>query len=422
MVSFYPNDKKRKATSIKCSVQPTNMGRIIFTVSNSFIDPKEWARGRLKTGKGKHDNGRLQDRLDNLKRLIQDFYEIYFDNHKKYPTKVIFINFLKSNKSVKDYFQKNDKAVIVDLFNRIITRRTNGQELTKGHRFSSQSLSLFNSTLKAIKGFQEYKGQKHLYIEDFKSKQLIEEFEIYLTIELDMMINTIANKMKTLKSFLQIALSEGLIEYNPFRQHGIVIYTEETDAVVFTRDELIALENLDLSFNPDYERIRDQYLIYLWSGIRKSDLKNLLAVINPHTDKFIFRSGKTGEICEIPAFETLRRLAEKYDYNFPEPIHDTIVLSEIKKICKMIPSMDIVVEKNYTKGGSKKRDLVKKYQRIVIHTGRRTLATLLVEYGLPYEQVMKITGHKKLLTLQRYIKSSVDTDLMLSIGNKIKNG
>ncbi len=94
----------------------------------------------------------------------------------------------------------------------------------------------------------------------------------------------------------------------------------------------------------------------------------------------------------------------------------------MKKICKLIPSMDIVVEKHYTKGGSKKRDLVKKYQRIVIHTGRRTLATLLVEYGLPYEQVMKITGHKKLLTLQRYIKSSVDTDLMLSIGNKIKNG
>ncbi len=422
MVSFYPNDKKRKTTSIKCSVQPTNMGRIIFTVSNSFIDPKEWARGRLKTGKGKQENGRLQDRLDNLKRLIQDFYEIYFDNHKKYPTKNIFINFLKSNKSVKEYFQKNDKVVIVDLFNRIITRRTNGQELTKGHRFSSQSLSLFNSTLKAIKGFQEYKGRKHIYVEDFKSKQLIEEFEIYMTIELDMMINTIANKMKTLKSFLQIALSEGLIEYNPFRQHGIVIYTEETDAVVFTRDELIALENLDLSLNPYYERIRDQYLIYLWSGIRKSDLKNLLAVINPHTDKFIFRSGKTGEICEIPAFETLRRLAEKYNYNFPEPIHDTIVLSEIKKICKLIPSMKIVVKKHYTKGGSKKRDLVKKYQRIVIHTGRRTLATLLVEYGLPYEQVMKITGHKKLLTLQRYIKSSVDTDLMLSIGNKIKNG
>jgi hypothetical protein len=35
---------------------------------------------------------------------------------------------------------------------------------------------------------------------------------------------------------------------------------------------------------------------------------------------------------------------------------------------------------------------------------------------------MKITGHKKLLTLQRYIKSGTDIDQMLEIGKKIRNG
>ena len=43
--------------------------------------------------------------------------------------------------------------------------------------------------------------------------------EIYLTTELDMMINTIANKMKTLKSFLQIAWSDGIIDFNPFKKN-----------------------------------------------------------------------------------------------------------------------------------------------------------------------------------------------------------
>ena len=79
-------------------------------------------------------------------------------------------------------------------------------------------------------------------------------------------------------------------------------------------------------------------MIYLWSGIRKGDLKNLISVINPHTKKFVFRTGKTGEISEIPAFDTLIKIAEKYNYNFPEPVHDTIVLKEIKGICKLIPS------------------------------------------------------------------------------------
>lgn len=185
---------------------------------------------------------------------------------------------------------------------------------------------------------------------------------------------------------------------------------------------MIALEELDLSSNSFHEKIRDQYLIYLWSGIRKGDLKNLISVINPHTNKFVFRTGKTGEISEIPAFDTLIKVAEKYNYNFPEPVHDTIVLKEIKEICKLIPSMNITVEKKYTKGGQNKRDLLKKYQRIVIHTARRSLATVLDQNGLDHTQIMKITGHKKLLTLQKYIKSGTDINKMLEIGKRIRNG
>lgn len=422
MVSFYIRDKSKSITGIMCSVQIQGLSRIIFPVQNMSISSKNWGIGRLLTGKGRQENGRLQDRLNKLRADIELFVAEYFHLNKGYPSKSVLIAFLKSEKSVSTYFSKNEKIKIDELFNRIIQRRLNGSELTKGKRFSTQSISLFNSTLKAIKGFQVHKGRKFFYVEEFKSKQLIEEFEIYMTSELDMMINTIANKMKTLKSFLQIAWSDGIIDFNPFKKHGIVIYSEETDSVVFSRDEMIALEELDLSSNSFHEKIRDQYLIYLWSGIRKGDLKNLISVINPHTNKFVFRTGKTGEISEIPAFDTLIKVAEKYNYNFPEPVHDTIVLKEIKEICKLIPSMNITVEKKYTKGGQNKRDLLKKYQRIVIHTARRSLATVLDQNGLDHTQIMKITGHKKLLTLQKYIKSGTDINKMLEIGKRIRNG
>jgi site-specific recombinase XerD len=422
MVSFYIREKTKNKTGIMCSVQIQGMDRIIFPVQNFKINPKEWGNGRMITGKGRQENGRFQDRLNKLRNDIESFTNEYHELNKKFPNKNVLQYFLNSDKTVNEYFSRNVKVKIEDLFERIIKRRSNGQELTKGKRFSHQSLLHYKSTMKAIKGFEVHKGRKLYYVEEFKSKQLIEEFEIYLTSELNMMINTIANKMKTLKSFLQIAWSEGIIDFNPFKKHGIIIYTEETDSVVFTRDEMIALEKLDLSSNPFHEKIRDQYLIYLWSGIRKGDLKNLISVINPHTKKFVFRTGKTGEISEIPAFETLIKIAEKYNYNFPEPVHDTVVLKEIKEICKLIPSMNITVEKKYTKGGQNKRDLLQKYQRIVIHTARRSLATVLVENGLKHEQVMKITGHKKLLTLQRYVKSGTDIDQMLEIGKKIRNG
>jgi hypothetical protein len=61
--------------------------------------------------------------------------------------------------------------------------------------------------------------------------------------------------------------------------------------------------------------------------------------------------------------------------------------------------------KKLTKGGKKVCEYLKKHQKILIHTTRRTLAILL------------ITGHKKLTTLQKYIKSEADVDGMLEVGN-----
>ena len=78
------------------------------------------------------------------------------------------------------------------------------------------------------------------------------------------------------------------------------------------------------------------------------------------------------------------------------------------------------VEKKYTRGGKKKRDILKLYERVVIHTARRTQATQLIEHGLPYEQVVKITGHKKLSTLKKYIKSDSNIEQKLEVGRKIR--
>ncbi len=57
-------------------------------------------------------------------------------------------------------------------------------------------------------------------------------------------------------------------------------------------------------------------------------------IINPTTKIYSFRAEKTSEICKIPAYDTLRRLGAKYDYTFPEPYCDTIILEQIKNICQ----------------------------------------------------------------------------------------
>ena len=80
------------------------------------------------------------------------------------------------------------------------------------------------------------------------------------------------------------------------------------------------------------------------------------------------------------------------------------------------------IERRFTKGGMEVRQHKKKYEMVVIHTARRTLATLLVNSGLQYHQVMKITGHKKITTLQKYIKSDIDLQKMIEVGRLIERG
>ena len=419
MISFYIRNKKATTGSIRCCVQPKGQKRFSFTVANSKIELSEWGIGQMKTGKGKQSNSHIQNRLNRLRELTEDFYSEYYDTYQTSPTQEVFLDFLRSNITNEEFFTRPEKVKLLDLVERITQRREIGKELHKGQEFSYATIESYNSLILSLKQFQIHKRKKHFLLEEWLRMDLIEEYEQYLTNDCQMSLNTIHNRLKVLKAFLQVGVNEDLIQFNPFKKFKKVLYTEDSDVVVFSKQELKELEELDFSDNLYYDRIRDQYLLYLWSAVRKSDLKNLVRVINPSTKVYIFRAEKTGEVCEIPAFDTLRRLGAKYNYDFPRPYSDTIILEEIKNICKLIPSMNITVEKKFTRGGKKVREYKKKYEMIVIHTARRTLATLLADRGMEYHKIMKITGHKKLSTLQKYIKSDFDIDEMLEIGNSI---
>jgi site-specific recombinase XerD len=420
MVSFYIRDRKKESTGIMCSILIKGVDRIILPVKNIRISPKDWENGMMKIGRGRQENGRVQYKLEKLKLDIESFVDEYIHLNKKPPRRQQLIKFLESDKSIGEYFNNGGKVKIVDWIETVIQRRKCGKELTsKNTRYSEGSFHAYESTLNAIKEFQKYSNRAFFYVKEFEDRKLIEEFEIFMISQLNFSSNTIANKMKRLKSFLNLAYAEDVINFSPFKKFGIKIHEEESDNIVFTEQEMLGLENLDLSDNPLHELIRDQYLIYLWSGIRKSDLPHLLAVVNPNSESFTFRSSKTGETCTIPAFDALKRVAAKYNYKFPTPILDTIVLKEIKKICTMIPSMNEIVEKNITKGGIRKKQLKKKCEMVHIHTARRTLATRLFEKNLDSMQIMKITGHKKLSTLQKYVKSDINISRMLEVGNSI---
>jgi integrase len=75
-------------------------------------------------------------------------------------------------------------------------------------------------------------------------------------------------------------------------------------------------------------------------------------------------------------------------------------LKELGKVCHIDEQVQIV---KYV--GSKRIQLVKpKYELITTHTARQTFVTQSLERGIRPEIIMKITGHKDIKTMMKYVK------------------
>jgi integrase len=53
--------------------------------------------------------------------------------------------------------------------------------------------------------------------------------------------------------------------------------------------------------------------------------------------------------------------------------------------------------------GIRQYHIIPKYKLIASHTGRRTFITNSILAGIPLSVIQRITGHKKLVTLQKYV-------------------
>ena len=69
-----------------------------------------------------------------------------------------------------------------------------------------------------------------------------------------------------------------------------------------------------------------------------------------------------------------------------------------------------------TKGGERKREVLKKHDLISVHTARRSFATNAYLQNVPTSSIMKITGHRTEKSFLKYIKISQEDN-----ANKLVN-
>lgn len=202
--------------------------------------------------------------------------------------------------------------------------------------------------------------------------------------------NYISQNMKNIRTFVNLAINNDLMNINqyPFRKYRIT--TKKTDKEFLLPIEIEQLENLKIG-NKALEYTRDLFLFSIYTGLRYSDVISLeySNIITIEGKKWLIKNQqKTGDVVKIPIqilfngkplniinknFKIGSRTLFKY-------ISNRSVNNHLKKIIQLA-------------GIDKK---------ITFHNARHTTATYLLAKNVPIHIVQSILGHSKVSTTEIY--------------------
>jgi integrase len=324
----------------------------------------------------------------------EDFRKIIYDIHK-IPER-------------ERTFRKGDGSLLIQYVDKFITtckKRGYRTRDNKLKQYTPSTLWKYEQLKSTLELFQKEEGVK-LHLDSFDKKR-IDAFEDFLTEQYA--ISTAGRKLKSLKTVLSKAFDAGEKVHPDFRQ--IKGYSYETTVVPLSEaeQELIFATPMPTK---ELEVAKDWLLILCGTGQRFVDCNSMT--------KDMVKDGlihvtqrKTGAKVEIPIFDRVGRIIEKYD-GFPPKISDNegsqnVILNRlVKDVCRVCEIDEVLDE---SKNG--KRGKYPKYELITTKTGRKSLATYLYkELRWDAQSCMAITGHKQLENFFIYVggKNSAITE------------
>lgn len=216
--------------------------------------------------------------------------------------------------------------------------------------------------------------------------------------------NTIANRIKNLKVFMNYANDKGYTT-NQWHKHRKFKKVEETaETIYLNENDLSILYSKDLSYFPKLDRVRDLFIIGCYTGLRFSDLSQITPdKFNKDGTQLKIKTIKTGETVIIPLHWTIKEILHKYNGNLPRVISNQKMNEYVKDLGKLSKINEHISITKTTQGLSSDRTF-EKWELMSVHTARRSFATNMFLAEVPTISIMKITGHRTERAFMKYIK------------------
>ncbi len=354
-----------------------NKQRAEFAIGRT-VDPEEWniEKGRLGscTKSAKEINSYLDFVKSNLllkKRELEELGKPI----TAHELKNFHFGIDNDNKTILQIFKDHNEKVVSLV----------------GKDFAPGTAERYKTCYKHTEDFIKFKYKRtDMFLYEI-NPMFISDFEYYLKTKRKCCNNTAIKYLKNLKKIIRIALANGWIKADPYR--NIKHRLDDVDLAYLTNEELRIMMNKHFEIER-MQQVRDVYLFCCFTGLAFIDVKNLkyedLEDKNgkPWIKK---RRQKTKNWCSVPMLEPAVNLLNKYKEH-PYCIANGCVLPVYTN-----QKMNAYLKEIADLCGIKKN--------LSTHTARHTFATTVtLSNQVSIEVVSKMLGHSSVNMTKKYAR------------------
>lgn len=223
--------------------------------------------------------------------------------------------------------------------------------------------------------------------------------------------DTVENYVTKIKSMLNYydaysdLLPEGVTINQKYKRYKFTLQKKNDQVFPLTEAEILEIMQME-GFTRSKERARLMLLFLCSTGLRFSDGSTITKddIEDGYINKYTQKGKKQGIQVYIPLNPVSEYVLKRCNYDLTSiAMEDDDTNRCIAEICKALPSMHKKVTIVTPIGGEEIKVTKWKYDAITTHCGRRSHINILLDYNTPLPQVMSITGHSNLKTLQGYV-------------------
>jgi site-specific recombinase XerD len=229
------------------------------------------------------------------------------------------------------------------------------------------------------------KFKRHISFADLTEK-FINDYQHYMLHTLGNNENTASKSLRSLRTFVNIAMRYGFIKNNPFKYIAIKKVDGKRDFLSMEELNKLSQTYFNGKFkSPKEKEILQYFLFSCYTGLRYSDLKSLKNS-SIHGNSIHINMHKTGYRVNIPLTQKAIQLLPGVRQSDLQPVFRVYCNKVTNRILKQIGQRHGIQKK------------------LTCHVARHTFATVSITLGIPIEVVSKLLGHTNLKTTQVYAK------------------